>query len=79
MGPSNASGLFAVAIAPPLAANECIYAFDTCTMLVSAVQCARLPAPAPALSPRALLLAVAALGLVALLGFTRLRRNRSGP
>lgn len=73
-GPSTASGLFTVAVAPPLAAGECIYAFDTCTGLVSAVVCAFAPAPVPALSSGALPLAVAGLGLVALLGLLRLRR-----
>jgi hypothetical protein len=76
MGTTNAGGLFTIAIMPPLMAGECIYAFDTCTSLVSAVQCVGGPAPAPALSPRALALAVATLGLVAMLALMRLRAPR---
>jgi hypothetical protein len=78
MGMSNANGLFAIAVIPPLAAGECIYAFDTCTGLVSAVACATAPASAPALSARALPLAVAALSLVTLIGLLRLRRGAAG-
>jgi len=55
-------------------ANECIYAFDTCSMLVSSVTCITPPAPAPALSPRMLALALAMLSLIALLGLRRLWR-----
>ena len=46
IGPSNASGFFSIPIAPPLQSGECIYAFDTCTSLTSAVRCAVLPAAA---------------------------------
>jgi len=74
-GPANASGQFSIAIAPPLQNRECIYAFDTCTVLASAVRCAVAPAPASALSERGVLLAVGALGLVALFGMARLRRD----
>ncbi len=75
MGPTNGAGIFNIPIAPPLAEGECIYAFDTCTNLVSAVECAFAPAPAPVVSRRTLPLAVALLGLVALVGLLRLRRN----
>ena len=74
-GPSNASGFFNIPIAPPLQARECIYAFDTCSGLTSPVRCATQPAPAPALSGRALLLACVILSAVALLGLMRLRRS----
>ncbi|HSQ00433.1 MAG TPA: hypothetical protein VL049_24700 [Candidatus Dormibacteraeota bacterium] len=77
-GPASASGHFNIPIAPPLENHECIYAFDTCTALTSAVRCAVAPAPAPALSGRALQLAVGVLGLVALLGLARRRRD-AGP
>jgi hypothetical protein len=72
-GPSN--GTFNIPITPPLTVNQCIYAYDTCNMLVGNVACARQPAPAPALSPRGTLFAVIALSLVALFGLLRLRRD----
>jgi hypothetical protein len=74
-GPSNASGAFGILITPPLQGGECIYVFDTCSGLTSAVRCVVTPAPAPALSDRALLLACAILSAVALLGLMRLRRS----
>ncbi len=74
MGPTGPTGQFTVAV-PPLQAGQCVYVFDTCTMLVSAVRCAIAPAPAPALSARALALAVAVVTLIALLGLLRVRRG----
>jgi hypothetical protein len=58
-----------------LTANECIYAFDTCSMLTSPVACARLPAPVPVLSQQLLAVALAILSLVAVIGIARLRRR----
>jgi hypothetical protein len=74
-GPSNASGFFNIPIVPPLQSGECIYVFDTCSGLTSAVRCVVTPAPAPALSGPALLLACVILSAVALLGLLRLRRS----
>jgi hypothetical protein len=74
MGPAGPNGSFNIAV-PPLEANQCIYAFDTCAMVTSPVACARLPAPAPALSQRLLVVALGVLSLVALLGVGRLRRR----
>jgi hypothetical protein len=74
-GPSGPNGAFDIPVAPPLALGQCIYAFDTCTDLVSAVRCVTAPAPAPAMSPQALALALGALSLVALLGLSRLGRG----
>src|SRR6185295_11692712 len=74
MGPVSSNGQFNISI-PPLVADQCIYAFDTCAMLTSPVVCAREPAPAPALSARALILAVGVLSLVALIGLRRVRRH----
>jgi hypothetical protein len=74
-GPSSANGAFSILISPPLQGGECIYAFDTCSGLTSAVRCVVTPAPAPALSGRALLLALGILSAVALLGLMRLRRS----
>jgi hypothetical protein len=73
-GASNAGGHFNITV-PPLIVNQCIYAFDTCTGLASAVTCARLPAPAPALSARLLAVAVGVLSLIALVGLARTRRR----
>ena len=70
-GPSNASGFFSIPIDPPLQSGECIYAFDTCTSLTSPVRCAVLPAPAPALSPGALLAAALLLTAIAALALHR--------
>ena len=74
MGPVSSNGQFDIPI-PPLMANQCIYAFDTCAMLTSPVACAREAAPAPALSARALALAVGVLSLIALIGIGRVRRR----
>jgi hypothetical protein len=74
MGPAGPNGSFSITV-PALAANECIYAFDTCAMLTSPVACARLPAAAPALSERLLIVALGVLSLVALVGLGRLRRQ----
>ena len=60
---------------PPLEVNECIYAFDTCSMFTGPVACARLPAAAPALSQQLLIVALAVLSLVAMIGIVRLRRR----
>ncbi|MBX3023985.1 hypothetical protein KF840_03650 [bacterium] len=70
-GTTSGAGRFEIAIAPPLAPGACVYAVDTCTMLTSAVECATSAAPAPALGPRALLLALAALMAVAVVGLRR--------
>ena len=74
MGPAGPNGSFNITV-PPLEANQCIYAFDTCAMLTSPVVCARVPAPAPALSQRLLVVTLGVLSLVALLGLGRLRRR----
>ena len=74
-GPSDGAGNFDIMIAPPLSAFECVYAYDTCNSLVGPTLCAGSPAPAPALSPRLLALSMAVLGLVALLGLHRRRRD----
>jgi hypothetical protein len=74
MGPAGSNGSFSITV-PPLMANECIYAFDTCAMLTSPVVCARLPAPVPALSQQLLVVALGVLSLVALVGLGRLRRR----
>jgi hypothetical protein len=66
------NGEFDVMLLAPLELNDCVYA--TCGGLVGPVQCLIPPAPAPALSPRALTLGVGVLGLVAL---SALRRRRS--
>jgi hypothetical protein len=66
---------FAIAIMPPLQDGDCIYAFDTCSSLISAVRCAVAPAPVPALSAPAMAVAAGVLGLIALLGVARLRRR----
>jgi hypothetical protein len=71
-GPSN--GNFNIAV-PPLAVNQCVYVFDTCTMLISDVACARPPAPAPAMSPQMTVVAMLVLGLVALVSLLRLKRD----
>ena len=76
-GASNAGGQFNIAV-PPLMVNQCIYAFDTCTGLASAVTCARLPAPVPTLSARLLAVAVGVLSLIALVGLARTRRSVAG-
>jgi hypothetical protein len=73
-GSSLPSGVFHIDIAPPLAANQCIYAYDTCNDLVGAPACARPPAPVPALSPYALLAALSTLIAAALVALGRLRR-----
>jgi outer membrane biosynthesis protein TonB len=75
-GASGPGGLFSIPISPPLLPNECIYAFDECNDLVGPVICARLPAPAPALSANLTVVAVAILSAIALLGMLRLRRGR---
>jgi hypothetical protein len=74
MGPTGSNGTFSITV-PPLEANECIYAFDTCAKLTGPVACARLPAPAPALSQRLLVVALGVLSLVALVRLGRLRRR----
>ena len=71
-GPSN--GNFNIAV-PPLAVNQCVYVFDTCTMLISDVACARPPAPAPAMSPQMTVVAMLVLALVALVSLLRLKRD----
>lgn len=66
-----------IAVVPPLAAGDRICAVDVCSdpprdgncVLVTA------PAPAPAMSPRGLMGAVALLSLVAMVGVMRLRRT----
>ena len=73
-GPAAANGSFSITV-PPLMANECIYAFDTCSGFTSPVACARLPAPVPALSQQLLAVALAVLSLVAVIGIARLRRR----
>ena len=74
-GPTNAMGHFNIPINPPLGDNECIYAFDTCTMEISPVVCIRPAAPAPAMSPRVLGVALAMLSLIAFVGLLRLRQR----
>lgn len=73
-GPSNGAGNFNIPVTP-LAANECIYVFDTCNLLVGPVACARPAAPAPAMSPRMTVVAMLILGLVALFSLLRLKRE----
>jgi len=55
--------------------NQCVYVYDTCTMLVSDVACARPPAPAPAMSPQMTVVAMLVLGLLALVSLLRLKRD----
>ena len=74
-GPSNVFGNFTIPIAPSLSVNQCVYAYDTCNDLVGPASCARLPAPAPAMSPRMTVVAMLILSLVALVGMLRLRRE----
>jgi hypothetical protein len=71
----DAGGMPGIAISPPLANGDCVYAFDQCAMQRSAVQCATLPAPAPLLSRWAWFAALATL-----LGsaFTAFRRRMRG-
>jgi hypothetical protein len=59
-----------------LVVNQCLYAFDTCTGLASAVVCARPPAPVPALSQRLLVVVTGVLSLIALFAIARTRRRR---
>lgn len=75
LGSGASNGTFNIMIAPPLGVNQCIYAYDTCNLLVSDVVCAREPAAAPALSPRGTIVAMIALSLVALVSMLRLRRD----
>ncbi|MGH7788587.1 MAG: hypothetical protein ACRERC_17080 [Candidatus Binatia bacterium] len=73
MGPSGPTGAFTIAVAP-LPAGQCLYAFDTCTNQVSPITCARQPAPALALAPGPLAVALAVLSLMGLTGLWRIRR-----
>jgi hypothetical protein len=50
---------------PPLAPDQCIYAFDTCVDRTSPLRCAFVAAPAPTLSPRMLVVALGVLGCIA--------------
>jgi hypothetical protein len=74
-GMSGPTGQFNIPVSPPLAIGECIYAFDTCSQLVSPVTCIFPPAPAPALSPQHLAVALGFLSLIGLIGVRRLRRT----
>ena len=74
-GPTDGSGMFSIVLSQPLAANQCIYAYDTCTDRLSDPACARVPAPAPAMSPRLMLLALGMLCLIALFSLVRMRRE----
>ncbi|MEO8605044.1 MAG: hypothetical protein ABI629_20925 [bacterium] len=80
-GGTNSSGQFVdsggapgIPLSAPLANGQCVYAFDTCADERSAIACARLPAPAPALSTFGLGLAGALLSLLGWFGIGRLRR-----
>jgi hypothetical protein len=64
-------GSFEVILTVPLELNDCIYA--TCGGLVGPVECLYPPAPAPALSPRSLALAIGVLCSIALLALLRRR------
>jgi hypothetical protein len=74
-GITDALGGFDIPINPPLALNDCIYAYDTCNDILGPVVCIRPPAPAPAMSPLGTIFALAVLGLVALVGMMRMRRT----
>jgi hypothetical protein len=78
-GPTDPMGHFHIVINPPLGDNECIYAYDTCSMLISPVVCIRPAAPVPALSPRLLAVALGILSLIAFVGMIRLRRRSESP
>ena len=63
-GPSDANGQFDIPV-PPLAPDQCIYAFDTCADRTSPLRCAFVPAQAPTLSPLMLGVALGVLGCIA--------------
>jgi hypothetical protein len=71
------AGQFNIMLNKELEQGDCIYAFDTCTGLVSPVVCTFVPAPAPALSPALTAAALAMLSLIALIGVRRLNRGRA--
>ena len=68
-------GGFPGCIVPPLQIGQCVYAYDTITMLISNVVCVTAPAPAPALQPPMLLVALAILAVIAAIGLRRIRRS----
>jgi hypothetical protein len=63
-------------LVPPLQIGQCVYAFDTVTMLISNVVCVAPPAPAPALSAQMIVVALALLTAIAGVSLQRLRRQR---
>jgi hypothetical protein len=82
-GGTNASGDFVsngmqcIPLSRPLESGECIYAFDVCLQLVGPVSCVTAAAPAPALMPSMLAVAVAMLMLIGGFGIYR-RWRREG-
>lgn len=64
-------------VVPPLVIGQCVYAYDTVTMLISNVVCVAPAAPAPALSPRLIGLALAMLTAIAALALHRRRRHEA--
>ena len=82
-GGTNAGGQFVdpggmpgIPLTSPLAAGECIYAYDQCALERGEVSCARLPAPAPVLTWWGWLSAGAALLWAAFAALGRRARRR---
>jgi hypothetical protein len=78
VGDFVSGGMLGIPLSQPLQANECIYAFDTCLDLVGPLACARNPAPVPALTPLAQVLATLMLTALGGLGIRRWRVKRRG-
>lgn len=62
-GTTDGTGQYNAALGAPLAAGECVYAFDTCSGLISLPACAAggPPAPAPALGLDGMIFALGAM------------------